>query len=152
MHRRGQTVLQTLRSRCCDHRMQPLELYIDKRVNLDIPRGMMHKCVMVDKELIAATSRSLTLSILAEGDSYGYSIIQRVDELTDGQFKWTDSMLYPVLHRLEDQGSASSYWKPSPAGRKRKYYSLTDAGRRELEERQRQWGIAASAFSTLWDG
>lgn len=105
---------------------------------------------MIDKDLIAATSRALVLSILTEGDSYGYSIIQRVAELTDGEFKWTDSMLYPVLHRLEKQGSTKSYWKPSTTGRKRKYYSLTPEGREELVEKQRQWQIAARAFASLW--
>ncbi len=110
----------------------------------------MYNHVMIEKELIAATSRAFVLSILKEGDTYGYSIIQRVTELTDGEFKWTDSMLYPVLHRLEKQGSTLSYWKPSPTGRKRKYYSLTDAGLAELAEKQRQWQIAARAFASLW--
>ena len=105
---------------------------------------------MIDKELIAATSRALVLSILTEEDSYGYSIIQRVGELTNDEFVWTDSMLYPVLHRLEKQGSTKSYWKPSPTGRKRKYYTLTDAGREELEDKKRQWSIAVEAFSSLW--
>ena len=110
----------------------------------------MHHASMIDKELIAATSRAFVLSILMEGDSYGYSIIQRVSELTDKKFEWTDSMLYPVLHRLEKQGSTRAYWKPSPTGRKRKYYSLTDAGREELADKQRQWQIAARAFNSLW--
>lgn len=104
----------------------------------------------MDKELIAATSRAFVLSILTEGDSYGYAIIQRMGELTDGEIIWTDSMLYPVLHRLEKQGSTRSYWQPSPNGRKRKYYALTPAGYKELKDRQHQWGIAARALSTLW--
>jgi len=94
---------------------------------IDIHRISMHNGAMIDKELIAATSRALVLSILTEEDSYGYSIIQRVGELTKNEFVWTDSMLYPVLHRLEKQGSTKSYWKPSPTGRKRKYYTLTDS-------------------------
>ncbi|HTD86949.1 MAG TPA: helix-turn-helix transcriptional regulator, partial [Candidatus Binatia bacterium] len=57
----------------------------------------------LDKELVAASSVPLVLSILAEGQSYGYAIIQRVKELSDGKIQWTDGMLYPVLHWLEDQ-------------------------------------------------
>lgn len=110
----------------------------------------MHHNAMIDKELIAATSRAFVLSILKEGDSYGYSIIQRVAELTDHEFKWTDSMLYPVLHRLEKAGSTRSYWQPSPTGRKRKYYSITDVGELELQDKQRQWAIAQRAFGSLW--
>ena len=57
----------------------------------------------LDKELIAASSVPLVLSILAEGESYGYAIIQRVKELSDGEITWTDGMLYPVLHWLKAQ-------------------------------------------------
>jgi len=105
---------------------------------------------MLEKELVAATSRAFILSILTEGDSYGYEIIQRVAALTRGQLIWTDGMLYPVLHRLEDSGCVRSYWQPSPTGRKRKYYALTDAGRAELEDRKRQWRLAHEALDTLW--
>ena len=58
----------------------------------------------VSKDLVAASATPLILSILAEGDSYGYAIIKRVRELSGGQMEWTDGMLYPVLHRLEKQG------------------------------------------------
>ena len=44
------------------------------------------------------------LGILEEGESYGYSIIQHVRELSDGEIEWTDGMLYPVLHWLEEEG------------------------------------------------
>ena len=57
------------------------------------------------KDLVAASATPLVLAILAEGESYGYAIIQRVRELSGGQIVWTDGMLYPVLHRLEAQGS-----------------------------------------------
>ncbi len=56
------------------------------------------------KDLVAASAVPLVLSILEEGESYGYTIIQRVRELSDGAIEWTDGMLYPVLHRLEAQG------------------------------------------------
>ena len=111
-------------------------------VALDIPNSMMHHDTMVDKELI--------LAILAEGDSYGYEMIQRVHGLTENELKWTDSMLYPVLHRLEKEGWVSSYWQASPTGRKRKYYSVTEAGLAGLEERKRQWRIVGDALAELW--
>ena len=107
---------------------------------------------MLEKDLVAATSRTFILSILTEGDSYGYEIIQRVAALTRNELVWTDGMLYPVLHRLEDSDCVRSYWQPSPTGRKRKYYSLTDAGRVELNDRKRQWQLAHKALSALWRG
>ena len=105
---------------------------------------------MVDKELVAATSKPFILSILVEGDSYGYEIIQRVHALTNNEFRWTDSMLYPVLHRLEAQGYVGSYWQASPTGRKRKYYSISKVGLAELEEKKRQWCVANDALALLW--
>ena len=118
---------------------------------LDIHHSMMHHGMMVDKELVAATSKPLILAILAEGDSYGYEMIQRVHELTGNELKWTDSMLYPVLHRLEKEGWVTSYWQPSPTGRKRKYYAVTEDGLAELEEKKRQWRIADGALASLWE-
>ena len=110
----------------------------------------MHHSMMVDKELVAATSMPLVLSILKVRESYGYEIIQRVRELTNDQLVWTESMLYQVLHRLEKQGYLSSYWQASPTGRKRKYYSVSKSGLRELEEKKRQWGVANDVLTLLW--
>jgi len=105
---------------------------------------------MIEKELVAATSASITLSILTEADSYGYEIIQRVNELTEGELEWTEAMLYPVLHRLENRGLVECYWQTSSSGRKRKYYSITSAGRAELKDRKRQWRVLAAVLGKLW--
>jgi len=106
---------------------------------------------MFDKELIAATSASITLSILSQADSYGYEIIQRVTELSDGKLEWTEAMLYPVLHRLESRSLVESYWQASPSGRKRKYYSVTDAGLAEIKSKKHQWRVVAGVLGTLWN-
>ena len=56
--------------------------------------------MQIDKDLVAASATPLVLAILAEGESYGYAILKRVRELSDGELEWTDGMLYPLLHRL----------------------------------------------------
>src|SRR5687767_8759496 len=84
------------------------------------------------KELVAASATPLVLSILARGDSYGYAIIQRVHELSEGHLEWTDGMLYPILHRLEEQRLVESYWQETESGRKRKYYRLREPGKKAL--------------------
>ena len=104
----------------------------------------------ISKDLVAASAAPLVLSILREGESYGYAIIQKVRDLSDGQMEWTDGMLYPVLHRLEEQGLISASWQVSEAGRKRKYYSLTAQGKKELAEQKRQWEIVNSTLSGIW--
>jgi PadR family transcriptional regulator, regulatory protein PadR len=104
----------------------------------------------LEKELVAASSVPLVLSILSEGDSYGYAIIQRVKELSDGKIEWTDGMLYPVLHWLEDERMVRSRWTKSESGRKRKYYSLQPAGLQVLREQKAQWTVVTSTLNQLW--
>ena len=104
----------------------------------------------LEKELVAASSVPLVLSILSEGDSYGYAIIQRVKELSGGEIEWTDGMLYPVLHWLEDRGFVRSEWKTAESGRKRKYYSLQADGRKALKEQKTQWNLVTGALNQLW--
>ena len=103
------------------------------------------------KELVAASATPLILSVLAHGENYGYAIIKRVAELTDGQMQWTDGMLYPVLHRLEKQGYIQSEWRVSESGRRRKYYRLHKEGTRALAEERRKWEAVNTALVSLWE-
>jgi len=94
---------------------------------------------MTTRALIAASARPIVLSLLTTGESYGYQILQRVRLVSGGSLNWSSAMLYPVLHRLEKEGLIRSEWKPSEEGRMRKYYLLTDLGRRALAAEKRQW-------------
>jgi PadR family transcriptional regulator len=93
------------------------------------------------KDLVAASTVPLVLSILEESENYGYAIIQRVHELSGGEIEWTDGMLYPVLHWLEDHGYVQSRWREADSGRQRKYYSLKSAGKKFLAQQKAQWRI-----------
>jgi DNA-binding PadR family transcriptional regulator len=104
----------------------------------------------VSKDLIAASATPLILSILKESDSYGYAIIKKVKELTDDELVWSEGMLYPVLHRLEEKNFIESYWNDSEGKRKRKYYKLKEEGLIELEEQKKQWNIIHTALSKTW--
>ncbi|HTI70257.1 MAG TPA: PadR family transcriptional regulator [Candidatus Limnocylindria bacterium] len=104
----------------------------------------------LDKELVAASSVPLVLSVLAEGESYGYAIIQRVKELSGGEIEWSDGMLYPVLHWLEKQEWVTSRWGESDSGRKRKYYTLTEGGRKATREQREQWNLVNRTLTQLW--
>jgi PadR family transcriptional regulator, regulatory protein PadR len=104
----------------------------------------------INKDLVAASSTPLVLAILAEGDSYGYAILQRVRELSGGELEWTDGMLYPVLHRLERSGLVASRWEKAETGRKRKYYRITEAGREQLAEERRQWRTVDATLRSIW--
>ena len=104
----------------------------------------------LSKDLVAASATPLVLSILKEGDSYGYAIIKRVKELSEEEMNWTDGMLYPVLHRLEKQRYISSYWQKSQSGRRRKYYSLTREGGDNLENLKSQWRLVNKTLNRTW--
>ena len=80
---------------------------------------------MLSKELIAASTVPLVLSVLTEGESYGYALIQRVREVSGGKIEWTEGMLYPVLHWMEKEELIESEWREGESGRKRKYYRLS---------------------------
>lgn len=104
----------------------------------------------LSKDLVAASAAPLILSLLEEGESYGYAIIGRVRELSGGEVEWTDGMLYPVLHRLEAQGYIGSSWRVADSGRRRKYYALKSHGRNALAEQRAQWLCVHGMFAKLW--
>lgn len=104
----------------------------------------------IGKDLVAASATPLVLGILAEEESYGYAILKRVEESSGGEIAWTEGMLYPLLHRLERQGQIESTWRDSEAGRRRKHYRITAAGRTALADQLRQWSVITGAFAQIW--
>ena len=106
----------------------------------------------IEKDLVAASATPLVLAILAEGDSYGYAILKRVRDLSDGELQWTDGMLYPLLHRLHRLGYVTMEWQAPPGGRRRRYYAITDEGHEALAEHRRQWVTVTRALGGLWGG
>src|SRR5688500_926400 len=104
----------------------------------------------ISKDLMAASSTPIVLAILAEADSYGYAILQRVRELSGGRIEWTDGMLYPVLHRLERLGHVAARWEVAESGRRRKYYGITANGRAQLVEDCRQWQAVDATLRGIW--
>ena len=106
---------------------------------------------MIPKDLVAASSTPIVLSILSIGESYGYAIIKAVRELSEDTLIWTDGMLYPVLHRLEEQGLVRSHWRVAETGRRRKYYGITGKGREALQQMRLQWKSVQSTLQKIWD-
>jgi DNA-binding PadR family transcriptional regulator len=105
---------------------------------------------MLSKELVAASTVPLVLSVLTEGETYGYALIQRVRELSRGKIEWTEGMLYPVLHWMEKEDLIESEWREAETGRKRKYYSLRKEGRKALQTEREQWLTVHETLTKLW--
>ena len=104
----------------------------------------------IGKDLVAATATPLVLGILADGESYGYAILRRIGELSNGELEWSDGMLYPLLHRLERLGHIESTWGASPTGRPRKHYRLSRSGEAAFAEQRRQWAVVSQALQQVW--
>lgn len=105
--------------------------------------------MQLPKDLMAASATPLVLALLRRGDSYGYEIIKRVRELSDGQLEWKEGMLYPLLHRLDEKGLIEAYDRTGDSGRARRYYRLLPEGARQLEEQQAGFAAVTAILGAL---
>ncbi len=112
----------------------------------------MYCAGMLERELVAASTEPLILSLLSTRESYGYELIQEVKRLSKNKIHWTDGMLYPVLHRMEDNGWIQSRWVESENGRRRKYYSIQKDGHLALKEKREQWAVISSVLKGALKG
>ena len=106
---------------------------------------------MISKNLTAASTKPIILGILKQGKSYGYLIIRKIKEISGGQMEWSDGMLYPVLHRLEKEELIRSEWIMSEDSRPRKYYEISEKGKKELIAEKDQWVQVNSVLSKIWE-
>ncbi len=108
----------------------------------------------VSKELMGASSIPLILSILKNGDSYGFEIMEKIKILSHEKIVWKDGSLYPVLRKLEKADLIKSYWKSENDGvrlRRRRYYKIIDKGNKMLEKHKEEWVMMQSIFNELWN-
>ncbi len=94
-----------------------------------------------DKGLIGGSTVLLILSLLEETDRYGYEIIRELEQRSDKAFQLKEGTLYPVLHKLENDGYVESYKAKGDRGRDRKYYKITRNGKKNNLQRKRKSGI-----------
>lgn len=87
----------------------------------------------INKELMKGSTSILILTLLKSEDMYGYQITQELKRRSDSTFEMKEGTLYPMLHALEKEGTVESYWYDTDDGRRRKYYKLTDTGKKCLK-------------------
>lgn len=102
-------------------------------------------------ELLQGTLDLLILKTLALEPMHGWGITLRIQQVTGDVLQVRPGALYPALQRLEHQGWIAAKWGDTAAGRRAKYYSLTRAGRHQLERETTQWRRLSSAVTTLLD-
>ena len=98
-------------------------------------------------ELLQGTLDMLILNTLALAPLHGVGIARRIEQVTRGTFSVKAGSLFPALHRMEEAGWVSSEWGQTDTGRRAKFYRLSRAGRRQLEQETARWGRASLAIN-----
>src|SRR4051812_20877935 len=99
--------------------------------------------------LLPGTLDMLILKTVSRGDMHGYAIAQFIQDASDDVLKVEEGALYPALHRLEVRGLLKSEWGASDNNRRAKFYRLTAAGRRALDQESLSWDRVASAVTRV---
>jgi len=103
----------------------------------------------IERELKRGSLELIVLHLLSSGEAYGYEIVTKMSDRTQGALEITDGTLYPVLYRLERGGFVTVRWETPQRGVPRKYYRLTPAGMAELKRLHREWTTFAEAMTRL---
>jgi PadR family transcriptional regulator PadR len=95
----------------------------------------------IREQMRKGTTTVILLNLLAELDRpmYGYEIIQELEDRSEGYFQFKEGLVYPRLHELERQGFLRSEWQGAEGTRRRKFYTITPAGRQRLAQELRGW-------------
>ena len=100
-------------------------------------------------DLVQGTLDLLILKVIALEPMHGWAIAQRIRQMSGEVLQVGQSALYPSLHKLEQNGWISSKWDISENNRRAKYYTLTRAGRKALDQEAAQWERLAAAISGI---
>ncbi len=103
----------------------------------------------VSSDLIRGHINTIILRSLYDGDKYGYEIIAEIERKSHGQYSLKQPSLYSALKRLEKDGYVTSYWGGSVGGGRRKYFSLTEAGKLVSEQNQSEWEYSRTVIDSL---
>ena len=91
------------------------------------------------QNLTRSCNEALILGVLLSGPKHGYQLALEIEELSEGAFRFNHGTLYPILHKLEKDGYIRGSWDEASPRRKRKVYTLTRSGRRQVSDQAQQW-------------
>lgn len=103
----------------------------------------------IEKSLLSGSTPLLLLSLLADGDKYGYEMVETLAQRSDNTFQLKEGTLYPLLHAMEKNKLIRGYTKETPGGRTRKYYRLTEEGRKQLEYKTQEWQLFSEKVNAV---
>jgi PadR family transcriptional regulator PadR len=102
-------------------------------------------------DLLQGTLDMLILKAVSLGPLHGYGILLRIQQISKDRLEIQQGSLYPALYRLENQGWIGSVWGESENNRKAKYYSLTAAGKKQLQLETKNWNRMADVIGGILD-
>ncbi|HEY1501095.1 MAG TPA: PadR family transcriptional regulator [Acidobacteriaceae bacterium] len=103
-------------------------------------------------DLVQGTLDLLILRTIAPDPMHGWAIAKRIQQISQEVLQVQQGSLYPALHRLEQQGWIRAKWAESETGRQAKFYSLTAAGKKQLEEETANWNRLSAAIDLVIAG
>lgn len=106
----------------------------------------------ISTDLIRGHIDAIILNVLREGDNYGYGIYKSIIERSGHRYEVKEATLYTALRRLEQGGFISSYWGDETQGGRRKYYRITDKGRKRYAQDRDEWIVAKEILTLLVEG
>jgi PadR family transcriptional regulator PadR len=103
-------------------------------------------------DLLQGTLDLLILKTLSFEPKHGWAIAKRIQQMSNEVLQVQQGSLYPALHRLEQQGWMRARWSETETGRQAKFYSLTAAGRAQLEKEKQSWNRLSAAIDLIVEG
>lgn len=107
---------------------------------------------MISSDVIRGYNDTFLLSLLNQGDSYGYDLSKKIKEITEGDYIIKETTMYSAFTRLKKRGYITSYPGTVTQGKKRTYYSITPEGKDYLKEKQEEWRITKEVVDQLVGG
>jgi PadR family transcriptional regulator PadR len=103
----------------------------------------------LERELMRGAGPAAVMRLLESGEKYGYELVKLLEQTSDGVLAMGQSTLYPMLYNLEAKGLIVARVQTADNGRPRKYYRLTDKGKRQLVRDRRQWQALSAAMGKI---
>ena len=101
-------------------------------------------------DTLRGNTDTIILTLLMRGDSYGYEINKSVQQRTKGEYGFKEATLYTAFKRLEQNGFITSYWGEDGPGARRRYYSITEAGRQQWADSVKEWETTRILLDALF--
>ena len=103
----------------------------------------------ISADTLRGHTDTIILAQLMRGDNYGYEINKNIQQLTQGEYGFKEATLYTAFKRLEQSGLIASYWGDDGPGARRRYYAITDEGRRRWAEARQEWENTRALLDAL---